>query len=84
MEATETREPWNKGKPVGQKPPLSPRDIWAIRIHLQNEHLVRHLTMFNLAIEGKLRGCSLVNLRVRDIMHGNKVLARAMIVQRKT
>lgn len=76
MESTETREPWNKGKPVGQKPPLSPRDIWAIRIHLQNQHLVRHLTMFNLAIDGKLR--------VRDIMHGNKVLARAMIVQRKT
>lgn len=30
------REAWNKGKLVGQKAPLKPKDIWAIRIHLQN------------------------------------------------
>jgi hypothetical protein len=47
------REPWNKGKLIGQKPPLKPKDIWAIRIHLQNEHLVRDLAMFNLAIDSK-------------------------------
>ena len=35
------REPWNKGKLVGQKAPLKPKDIWAIRIHLQNAHAVR-------------------------------------------
>jgi integrase len=40
--------------------------------------------MFNLAIDSKLRGCDLVNLRVRDITHGNQILARAMVVQRKT
>jgi integrase len=40
--------------------------------------------MFNLAIDSKLRGCDLVNLRVRDITHGNQVLARAMVMQRKT
>lgn len=38
METNQTWEPWNKGKLVGQKPPLKPKDIWAIRIHLQNEH----------------------------------------------
>jgi len=27
--------PWNKGKLVGQKPPLKLREIWAIRIRLQ-------------------------------------------------
>ena len=32
------REAWNKGKLVGQKAPLKPKDIWAIRIHLQNAH----------------------------------------------
>ena len=83
MESNQHREPWNKGKLVGQKPPLKPRDIWAIRIHLQNEHQVRDLAMFNLAIDSKLRGCDLVNLRVRDITHGSQVLARAMVVQRK-
>ena len=34
MELTEHREPWNKGKLVGQKPPLKPKDIWAMRIIL--------------------------------------------------
>lgn len=84
MESNQTREPWNKGKLVGQKPPLKPKDIWAIRIHLQNGHQVRDLAMFNLAIDSKLRGCDLVNLRVRDVTHGNQILPRAMVVQRKT
>ena len=84
MESNQTREPWNKGKLIGQKPPLKPKDIWAIRIHLQNAHQIRDLAMFNLAIDSKLRGCDLVNLRVRDIAHGNHILARTMIVQKKT
>ena len=84
MESTQTREPWNKGKLVGQKRPLKPKDIWAIRIHLQNAHRDRDLAMFNFAIDSKLRGCDLVNLRVRDIANGNQILPRAMVVQRKT
>ena len=76
--------PWNKGKLVGQKPPLKPKDIWAIRIHLQNAHAVRDLALFNLAIDSKLRGCDLVNLRVRDVAHGAQILSRTMVVQRKT
>ena len=85
MESTQHREPWNKGKLVGQNPPLKPKDIWAIRIQLQNAYQVRDVAMlFNLTIDSKLRGCDLVNLRVRDITHGNQILARAMVVQRKT
>ena len=84
METINKREAWNKGKLVGQKPPLKPKDIWAIRIHLQNAHAVRDLAMFNLAIDSKLRGCDLVSLRVRDVTHGNQVLSRAMVIQRKT
>jgi integrase len=54
--------------------------------HLPPEcaHAVRDLAMFNLAIDSKLRGCDLVSLRVRDITHGNQVLPRAMVIQRKT
>ena len=84
MEACQKREAWNKGKLVGQKPPLKPKDIWAIRFSLQRSHAVRDLAMFNLAIDSKLRGCDLVSLRVRDIAHGNQVLPRAMVVQSKT
>ena len=40
--------------------------------------------MFNLAIDSKLRGCDLVDLRVRDVAHENQVLPRAMVTQRKT
>jgi len=40
--------------------------------------------MFNLAIDSKLRGCDLVKLRVRDVMHGDDILSRTMVAQRKT
>jgi len=84
MELVQKREASNKGKLVGQKPPLKPKDIWAIRIHLQNTHAVRDLAMFNLAIDSKLRGCDLVSLRVRDVIHGSQILPRAMVIQHKT
>jgi integrase len=84
MEAVQTHEPWNKGKLVGQKAPLKLKDIWAIRIYLQREQRIRELALFNLAVDSKLRGCDLVNLRVRDVVHGNQILPRAMVVQRKT
>ena len=84
MESTNIREPWNKGKLVGQKRPLKLKDIWAIRLSLQREQRVRDLAMFNLAIDSKLRGCDLVNLRVRDVTHGSQVMNRAMVVQQKT
>jgi hypothetical protein len=28
------RRPWNKGRLSGQKPPLRPKEIWAIRLRL--------------------------------------------------
>jgi integrase len=40
--------------------------------------------MINLAIDSKLRGCDLVNLHGRDVTHGNQILPRAIIIQRKT
>ena len=52
--------PWNRGKLVGQKPPLKLKEIWAIRIRLQLDHRIRELALFNLAIDSKFRGCHLV------------------------
>jgi len=78
------REPWNKGKLIGQKPPLKLKEIWAIRIRLQLAGTARDLALFNLAIDSKLRGCDLVRLRVRDVAPGGRVAHRAMIMQRKT
>ena len=76
--------PWNKGKLLGQKPPLKLKEIWAIRIRLQLDHRVRELALFNLAIDSKLRGCDLVGLRVHDVIQGSRVAARAIVMQRKT
>ena len=76
--------PWNKGKLLGQKPPLKLKEIWAIRIRLQLGHRARELALFNLAIDSKLRGCDLVALRVHDVVQGSHVGARAIVMQRKT
>jgi len=56
----QTHTPWNKGKLVGQKPPLKLKEIWAIRIRLQLSARIRDLALFNLAIDSKLRSCDLV------------------------
>src|SRR5690349_15672987 len=76
--------PWNKGKLLGQKPPLKLKEIWAIRIRLQLEHRARELALFNLAIDSKLRGCDLVGLRVHDVVQGSHVATRAIVMEKKT
>ena len=82
---TELRsEPWNKGKIVGQKAPFKLKDVWAIRVRLQLAHRKRELALFNLGIDSKLRACDLVQLRVKDICHGDRVAARAIVMQQKT
>lgn len=78
------RIPWNKGRLIGQKPPLKLREIWALRVRLQLGKQVRDLALFNLAIDSKLRGCDLVKLRVLDVAQGGKAMNRASIVQQKT
>ncbi len=78
------RDPWNKGKLVGQKTPLRLKEIWAIRIRLQLAERTRELALFNLALDSKLRSCDLVKLRVCDISPGEHIAARAIVMQQKT
>jgi hypothetical protein len=82
--ADTVREPWNKGKLVGQKTPFKLKEIWAIRIRLQIAHRCRDLALFNLAVDSKLRACDLMTLRVRDVCHGQIMASRALILQQKT
>lgn len=84
MDVEHAHVPWNKGKLIGQKPPLKLKEIWAIRIRLQLTNQTRELALFNLAIDSKLRGCDLVALRVLDVAHGSQIAPRAIIMQRKT
>lgn len=78
------RAPWNKGKLIGQKPPLKLKEIWAIRIRLQLNKQTRELALFNLAIDSKLRRCDLVRLRVGDIAQGKRIASRVIVMQQKT
>src|SRR6202163_1922197 len=82
--STPRREPWNKGKLIGQKPPLRPKHVWSIRTRLQMDGRTRDLAMFNLAIDSKLRGCDVVALRVEDVAPNGYALARATVRQKKT
>jgi hypothetical protein len=78
------REPWNKGRMIGQKRPLKPKDVWTIRVRLQLEGRKRDLAMFNLAVDSKLRGCDLVRLKIDDVSTGGRVRDRATVIQKKT
>ncbi len=78
------QQPWNKGKLMGQKPPLKLKEVWEIRIRLLMAKRIRELALFNLAVDSKLRSCDLVKLKVHDIAHGEQVSKRAMVMQQKT
>ena len=78
------RPPWNRGRLVGQKRPLLPRQVWAIRARLELSDNLRDLALFNLSIDSKLRGCDLVSLRVIDLVVGGSVRERVLVIQSKT
>ena len=75
---------WNKGSIRGQKAPFSLKEIWAIRLRLQQGRRIRELALLNLAIDSKLRGCDLVKLRMCDVCHGTNIARRAIVMQQKT
>lgn len=77
-------KPWNKGKLVGQKPPLQPKHVWAIRTKLHLDCRTRDLALFNIAIDSKLRGCDVVTLRVESVAPHGCAIERATVRQRKT
>lgn len=83
-DATPAPDTHHKKQLYGQKPPLKPREVWAIRTRLQIQGKRRDLALFNLAIDSKLRSCDLVALRVNDALNGDTVRDRAVVVQQKT
>ncbi len=76
--------PWNRNKLIGQKLPLTLKQIWSIRMALQNAGKLRDLALFNLAIDSKLRACDLLGIKLSDICSDGLVNDRAMVVQQKT
>jgi integrase len=71
-------------KPTGAKLALKPFHVWGIRVRLQVSDRTRDLALFDLALDSKLRGCDLVQLRVSDVVSATGVKRRVMVLQRKT
>ena len=85
LPAIRARRPaWNKGRIVGQKRPLKPKHVWAIRVRLELAERHRDLALFNMAIDSKLRGCDLVQMKVADVMASGQIKERASVLQSKT
>ena len=73
---TSKRKACNKGRIVGQKRPLLPKQVWAIRARLELANNLRDLALFNVAIDSKLRGC--------DLVKEDRVRERVSVIQSKT
>ena len=82
--AMDGRAAWNAGKTVGTKRPLTQKQIWAIRFFLDREGRMRDRALFDLAIDSKLRGCDLVKIKIGDVVAGEDIRTRAIVIQQKT
>ena len=75
---------WNKGHAVGKKPPLTPNQIALIRLLLRQQHALRDLALFNVALDTSFRGSDLVRLRVSDVATPAGIREIVEIRQKKT
>ena len=84
-ELTAPKRPvWNAGRTVGAKRALKPKQIWEIRFYLNQRRRLRDRALFDLAIDSKLRGCDLVQLKIGDLVSGGQIRTRAIVMQQKT
>jgi hypothetical protein len=84
-ESTATkRQVWNAGRTVGAKRALKPKQIWEIRFYLNQRRRLRDRALFDLAIDSKLRGCDLVQMKIGDLVSGGQIRTRAIVMQQKT
>ena len=74
------RPAWNKGRLAGQKRPLMPKHVWAIRVRLEIAENHQDLALLNTAIDSKLRGCDLIRLQIADV----QAKERTSVLQSKT
>ncbi len=70
------RSAWNKGRALGQRAPLSPREVSRIKRSLtkRGERGMRDLALFSTAIDSMLRAQDLVGLKVKDVRKRNRVM----------
>ena len=78
------KTPWNKGKVVGPKKPLTVEQTRLIRMLLVESGDLRDLVLFCVGIDTAFRGVDLVRLKVSDVMNHGELLEFIRIVQKKT
>ena len=83
LDATK-RPVWNAGRTVGAKRALKPKQIWEIRFYLNQRRRLRDRALFDRAIDSKLRGCDLVQMKIGDIVSGGQIRTRAIVMPQKT
>ncbi len=68
--------PWNKGRTVGQREPLTRTQVTRIKKHLAKRGVagLRDLALFSTAIDTMLQGPDLLGLRVKDVRKRNRVM----------
>lgn len=78
-------QPWNFGKSVGQKKPLSEAQINHLKEFLTNQGGIRELALFTTQLDTMLRSSDILKLKVSDIIDfdGN-VRTEINIQQKKT
>ena len=73
------KQPWNKGKSVGQKRPFPADAVPIIRHFLKDD--LRDLALFNVGIDTMLRGSDLLTLRFDDVVDGNGAIVEEGITR---
>ncbi|SCA56728.1 Phage integrase family protein [Candidatus Terasakiella magnetica] len=77
--------PWNKGKSVGQKKPLTLAEADQIKTYLETEGKLRDLALFSTAFDTMLRGNDLLSIHVKDVQSANGIVRDEIFIrQHKT
>lgn len=82
--AMHRRPAWSAGKNVGTKRPLTHKEIWVVRFHLDREGRLRDKALFDLAMDSKRRGCDLVKIRIEDVAASGNIRSRTIVIQQET
>lgn len=69
--ASLNQAPWNFDAKIYPKRSFNQKQIWAIRFFLDREKRVRDRALLDLAIDSKLRGCDLVELKIGNLGGGD-------------
>ena len=81
MEVSHTA--WNKGRAQGQKEPLAPEQVGAIKLILTNKGRLRDLALFSMALDTLLRASDLFSIRVADVQDASGGIRPSFAIRQK-